>query len=167
MLAIIYIYICLGFAPVVIWSYSLVPQKVKNLPAVWETQFWSLSWEESLEKEMATHSSILAWRIPWTEEPGGLQSVGSQRVGHAWATNTFTLLVLNFYIALFRSWLFFLFSFKAERKKQLRQEVGGVPSRNVFPFPWSPGKTKRPQEGEGCQSTFDGEFRKPNKCHLS
>ena len=47
-----------------------------------ETRVWSLSWEDLLEKEMATHSSILAWRIPWTEELGGLQSMGSQRVGH-------------------------------------------------------------------------------------
>ena len=52
---------------------------VKNLSAVQETQVWSLGWE-NLEKGMATHSSILAWRIPWTEEPGGLQSMGSQRV---------------------------------------------------------------------------------------
>ena len=49
----------------------------------------SLGWEDSLEKEMAAHSSILAWRIPWTEEPGGLQSVGLQRVGHDWPTNIF------------------------------------------------------------------------------
>ena len=51
-------------------------QMVKNLPAVWETQVRSLGQEDSLEKGMATHSSILAWRIPWTEEPGGLQSMG-------------------------------------------------------------------------------------------
>ena len=57
-------------------------QKIKNLPAVWETQVLSLGQEDPLEKEMATHSSILAWRISWTEEPGGLQSTGSQRVGH-------------------------------------------------------------------------------------
>ena len=57
-------------------------QMVKNLPAMWETQFRSLGQEDPLEKGMATHSRILAWRIPWTEEPGGLQSTGSQRVGH-------------------------------------------------------------------------------------
>ena len=61
---------------------SLVAQSVKNLPAVQETQVQSLDGEDTLEKERATHSSILAWKIPWTEEPGGLQSVGSQRVGH-------------------------------------------------------------------------------------
>ena len=51
-----------------------------------ETQVWSLGREDPLEKGMVTHSSILAWRIPWTEEPGGLQSVGLQRIGHDWAT---------------------------------------------------------------------------------
>ena len=55
---------------------------IKNLPAVRETQVRSLGREDSLEKGMATHSSILAWRIPWTEEPGGLQSMGFQRVRH-------------------------------------------------------------------------------------
>ena len=55
---------------------------VKNLPTVQETWVQSLGQEDSLEKGMATHSSILAWRIPWTEEPGRLQSMGSQRVGH-------------------------------------------------------------------------------------
>ena len=63
------------------WA-SLVAQLVKNLPAVQETWDQSLSWEDPLEKEMATHSSILAWKISWTEEPGGLQSMGLQRVGH-------------------------------------------------------------------------------------
>ena len=57
-------------------------QIVKNLPTMWETRVQSLGWEDPLEKEMATHSSILAWRIPWTEESGGLPSVGSQRIGH-------------------------------------------------------------------------------------
>ena len=57
-------------------------QTVKNLAAMQETWVQSLGQEDPLEKEMATHSSILAWRIPWTEEPGGLQSMGLQRVGH-------------------------------------------------------------------------------------
>ena len=61
---------------------SLVAQTVKRLPTMQETQVQSLGWEDLLEKEMATHSSILAWKTPWTEEPGGLQSMGSQRVGH-------------------------------------------------------------------------------------
>ena len=61
---------------------SLVAQMVKCLPAVWETQVQSLGWEDPLEKEMATHSSTLSWKIPWTEEPGRLQSMGLQRVGH-------------------------------------------------------------------------------------
>ena len=58
---------------------SLVTQTVKSLPAVWETQVQSLGQEDPLEKEMATHSSILAWRIPWTEETGRLQSLGPQK----------------------------------------------------------------------------------------
>ena len=62
------------------WA-SLVAQSIKNLPAMQETQVQSLGWEDPLEKGMATHSSILAWRIPWTEEPGELQSMGLQRLG--------------------------------------------------------------------------------------
>ena len=61
---------------------SLAAQMVKRLPAIWETQVRSLGWEDLREKEMATHSSIIAWKIPWTEEPGGPQSTGSQRVEH-------------------------------------------------------------------------------------
>ena len=57
---------------------SLVVQMVKSSPAMWETWVRSLGWEDPLEEEMATHSSILAWRIPWIEEPGRLQSMGSQ-----------------------------------------------------------------------------------------
>ena len=68
-----------------------VAQMVNNLPAMQETCVQSLGQEDSLEREMATHSSVLAWRIPWTEEPGGIQSMGLQRVGHDWATNTHTL----------------------------------------------------------------------------
>ena len=61
---------------------SLLAQMVENPPTIQETRVRSLGWEDPLEKGMATHSSILAWRIPWTEEPGGLQSMGSQRVRH-------------------------------------------------------------------------------------
>ena len=61
-------------------------QMVKNLPATWEVR--SLGREDPLEKGMAIHSSIPAWRIPWTEEPGGLQSMGSKRAGHGWVPNT-------------------------------------------------------------------------------
>ena len=67
---------------------SLVVEMVKNLPAMQKTWIQSLGQEDPLEKEMAAHSSILAWRIPWTEEPGGLQSTGSQRVGHHCVNNT-------------------------------------------------------------------------------
>ena len=63
---------------------SLVAKTVKNLPATHETSLWSLGQEDTLEKGMATHPRILAWRIPWKEEPGGLQCTGLQRVGHDW-----------------------------------------------------------------------------------
>ena len=66
----------------------LVAQMVKHSPGLLETWVWSLGLEDPLDKEMATHSSILVWRISWTEEPGGLQSMGLQRVIHDWATNT-------------------------------------------------------------------------------
>ena len=59
------------------WA-SLVAQRLKRLPAMWETRVRSLGWEDPLEKEIVTHFSILAWGIPWTEEPGGLQSMGLQ-----------------------------------------------------------------------------------------
>ena len=61
---------------------SLVAETVKNPPAIWETWVQSLGWEDRLEEGVAAHSSILAWRIPWTEEPGGAQSMVLQRVGH-------------------------------------------------------------------------------------
>ena len=86
----VYIYICVCVC-VCVYLYfgaSLLAQSVKNLPAVQETWVRSLGWEDPLEKEMATHYSILAWKFSWTEEPGGLQSMRSQRVGHDWATNT-------------------------------------------------------------------------------
>ena len=67
------------------WA-SLVAQLVKNLSAMWETWIWSLGWEDTLEKWKANHSSILAWRIPWTQEPSRLQFLELQRVGHDWAT---------------------------------------------------------------------------------
>ena len=71
---------------------SLVAQMVKHLPTMWETRVQSLGWEDLLEKERATHSSILAWKIPWTEKPGELQSMGSQRVRDDWATSLHILL---------------------------------------------------------------------------
>ena len=78
---------------------SLVAQRLKRLPALQETWVRSLGWEDPLEKEMATHSSIPAWRIPWREEPGRLQSMRSQRIGHDWATSFFhfdTQFIKNF-----------------------------------------------------------------------
>ena len=73
---------------------SLVAHTVKHLPTMWETQVRSLGREDPVEKEVATHSSIPAWRIPWTEEPGKLQSMGSQIVRHDWVTS------LSFFLSL-------------------------------------------------------------------
>ena len=74
------------------WA-SLVAQTVKNLPTMREIWVPFLGWEESLEESMVIHASIRAWKSPWTEEPGGLQSIGSQRVGHDWATKHSTSLL--------------------------------------------------------------------------
>ena len=83
-------WLCGSSDPVMpIWT-SLVAQVVKNLPAMQETQVRSLGWEDPLEKGIAIHSSILAWRIPWTEEPGKVQSMESQRFRHDCATNIFS-----------------------------------------------------------------------------
>ena len=92
----IYIYIYFFFAILIlnlaILCYlhraSLVAQTAKNLPAIQKAHVQSLGWEDSLEKEMAIHLTILAWRIPWTEESGGLQSMGSQRIQHEWVILT-------------------------------------------------------------------------------
>ena len=77
----------LNIGKLLITPWILRGQMVKHLPTMWETQVRTLGWEDPLEKEMATHSSTLAWKIPWTEEPGRLQSIGSQRVRHDWATS--------------------------------------------------------------------------------
>ena len=68
---------------------------VKSLPAIQETWVQSLGWEDALEEEMATHSSSLAWKTLWTEEPGGLQSMGSRTVRQDWMTNTFTFTIMG------------------------------------------------------------------------
>ena len=79
-----------------IWCHiTLVAQMVKNLVAMWETSVQSLGWEDPLEQGIASHSSILAWRIPWIEEPSRLQSMESQRVRHDWVTFTFTFFLLD------------------------------------------------------------------------
>ena len=87
------------------YGVSLVTQMIKNLPAMRETQVPFLGWEGLLEKGMATLSSILAWGTPWTEEPGGLQSVGWQRVRHDWATNVRVAHHKNKKLHLLRGWI--------------------------------------------------------------
>ena len=81
---------------------SLAAQRIKHLPAMWETRVRSLGWEEPLEKEMATHSSTFAWRIPWTEDPGGLRSTGLQRFGHNWATSLYCTVTVAFQFRILR-----------------------------------------------------------------
>ena len=71
---------------------------VKNTPAVWETRVRFLSWEDPLKEGLATYSTILAWRIPWTEEPGGLPSMGLEQVGHDRVTNTHTQVKIHHWI---------------------------------------------------------------------
>ena len=79
------------------YTASLVAQMVKRLSTMRETRVRSLGWEDLLEKEMAIHSSTIAWKIPWTEEPGRLQPMGSQRVRHDWATSLLHLEKKEFY----------------------------------------------------------------------
>ena len=105
---------------------SLVAQMVKNLPAMWETRLWSLGQEDPPEKGMVTHSTVFPWRIPWTEEPGGLPSMGSERIWHNWATNSFSFIlevVPNFmqicYVYILGEELFnFLVTWSSERKRE-------------------------------------------------
>ena len=78
---------------------SLVAQTVKNTHTIWETWVRSLGWEDPLEKGMAIHSSRTAWRIPWTEEPGRLQSMGHKQVRHSWAIFTFYFVVCPQYLS--------------------------------------------------------------------
>ena len=112
---------------------SLVAQTVKRLPTMptmWETKVQSLGREDLLEKEMATHSSILAWKIPWIVEPGRLQSMGSQRVGHDWATS----LHLCFKWLIYNMELFVLNSFYVTKFFQLEKRSFHVISKSLsFP----------------------------------
>ena len=102
----------LGYPWMFIWLYwkhkiPLVAQTVKHLPTMRETQVRSLGREDPLEKEMATHSSTLAWKIPWMEECDRLQSMGSQRVGHDWATSL-SLLFIYLFLFWIRYFIYFL-----------------------------------------------------------
>ena len=91
----------------------LVAQRVKRLPTMQETRVQSLGQEDPLEKEMATHSSTLAWKIPWSEKPGRLQSMGSQRVGHDWVTSIHFYIDIHIYtIKYFLSTCFYFYTDK-------------------------------------------------------
>ena len=105
---------------------SLMAQVVKNLPAMWETQVQALGQEDPLERGMATHSTILALRIPWTEMPSGLQSMGSQRVRHDWVINTYLLYLLlcNEYV------------WRASLVVQMVKNLPAVQETQVRKIPW-------------------------------
>ena len=108
-------------------GYLLVAQTVKHLPAMQETQLQSLGQKDPLEKEMATHSSILAWRIPWTKKPGRLQSMGLQRVGHNWVT------LVSLFISVGRPWLLGDGSGPSRRVRRFEIEQE-TPPKEVFSF---------------------------------
>ena len=131
---------------------SLVAQMIKNLPAMLETQVWSLSWEDPLEKGMATHSSILARRIPWTKKPGGLQSLATvlEWLTHKTYTHTHTHTQCNF-------------------KCLLKRDTGGSQSERdvkMLPFllwgsrkgPWAKGCGKPPEIGETSRWVLSWSF---------
>ena len=107
---------------------------VKHLPIMWETWVQSLGREDPLEKEMATHSSILAWKIPWTEDPGRLQSMGSQRVGHDWATFFLS------YVTDLQSHLVLVLTYSrvfpnVVRVKKLKRKFSGLNNSHIGPMP--------------------------------
>ena len=107
----------LGISFYLRWA-SLVAPMMKNVPAMQETWVWSLGQEDPLEKRMATFSRSLAWRIPWTEEPGGLQSLGSQRVRYNWTTD---FLIISFpFPSLFVLFFFFCFNSKFVINKEVK-----------------------------------------------
>ena len=97
----------IGYSLQCSWAF-LVAQLVKNLPAVWEAWVWSPHWDDPLEKGRATHSSVLAWRIPWA-----IQSMGSQRIGHDWRTLTFHM------FSLYKNSRGFIYSFRSVVNKSL------------------------------------------------
>ena len=110
---------------------SLVAQTIKRLPATWETRVWFLGREDPLEKEVATHSRTLAWKIPWTEEPCRLQSMGSQRVGHDWATSL-THSQINCYENVCTD---FCMNIKLHFCEiNLRSKISGLPGHFMFSF---------------------------------
>ena len=107
---------------------------VKNPPATQETRVWSLGKEDPLEKEMATHSSIPAWRISWTKESGGLQSMGSQRVRHDWATNSlYEKTILSLSTNIYNSCFFSVFL--AKISKTLYIIIGPYLNPNILLSP--------------------------------
>ena len=121
---------------------------VKHLPAMQETQVLSLGWEDPLEKAMTTHSSTLAWKIPWMDEPGKIQSMGWHRVGHDWVTSLLTLGV---------TCLTFSFFHGIHEKE--------TPPHLHHPAPPHPALPGRPDWEGGCRHSFFFPVAMPYRCH--
>ena len=147
---------------------SLGAQTVKNLPAVWETWVRSLGWEDPLEEGIATHSSILAWRIPSTEEPGGLQSMGLQRVRHDWATKASTVQVSLFICSRFlpHHCPQTMSSTKAATMPPVHCQVPRAWSNIYWISPWASGRfiTKY---GRGLVTGFSSSWKGNVLCRMS
>ena len=127
---------------------SLVTQLVKNLPAMQETLVRFLGWEDPLEEGMATHSSIFAWRIPWTEKPGRLQSVRLQRIGHNWST--------AFQVNSEGTWSYICVFSVIQSCSTLCNPLGLQPTRLLCPWDF-PGKNT----AMGCPFPSLGDLPKP------
>ena len=110
------------------WDFP-VAQRLKPLPAMRKTWVRSLGWEDRLEKEMVTHSSILAWRIPWMEKPGRLQSMGSQRVGHDWATSLSLSIKLTANSLIFSVEIKVILKLMSVGEDSIFFSLNGIPSR--------------------------------------
>ena len=129
----------------------LVAQMVKNLPATQETQVWSLGWEDPQEEGMTTYSSILAWRILRTEGLGWLQFIGLQRVGHDWATNTFTYLSIMW-------WGFLKLTLENSFESVLMRwvKVKSLSHVRLFATPWTVAHQATPSMGFSRQEYWSG-----------
>ena len=132
---------------ILVASFWLVVQMIKSLPAMQETRVWSLGWEDPLEEGMATHSSILSWIIPWTEEPGWLQSMGLQGVGHDWVTNTLCSFVSGLYPVTLDSISFW-------QPRQLLEIPSNQRRRLLQTFFFSPAKTCSGSRCSKCPSVM-------------
>ena len=160
----VFSHILIILLPFIFWA-SLGAQMVKNLHTMKETWVWFLGQEDPLEEKMATHSSILAWRAPWTEEPGRLYSKGSQGVVHDWAINTILHYYMKKAIATHSSTLAWKIPWTEESGRlqsmgSLRVGHDWATSLSLFPFmhcrrKWQPTPVFFPGESQGWGSLMD------------